>query len=93
MNTKLPKVYAGPISDKLNVNQEVATLDTDNNISLDTILNDTNKYLFNHKYKIILNNGKIYESSIISKKGLKIITIDNDLIDISDIKNIYEIKK
>jgi len=92
MNTKLPKVFTKPIDREINVNQKSSVVGS-TSIKLDDILNDTNKYLFKHQYLITLKNGKTINSSIISKKDAKIITIDNDLIDIDDIKSIVETKK
>ncbi len=94
MNSKLPKVYVGTVAPKTNVNQQSTSLNSQNNsLSLESVLDDSNKYLFNHRYLITLKNNKVIESSIISKIGIKVLTIDNDAIDINDIKTIIEIKK
>ncbi|MDD5836354.1 MAG: hypothetical protein PUD34_04020 [bacterium] len=94
MNSKLPKVYVGTVAPKANVNQQSTSLNSQNNsLSLESVLDDSNKYLFNHRYLITLKNNKVIESSIISKIGTKVLTIDNDAIDINDIKTIIEIKK
>ena len=71
--------------------QELTRVD-ERSISLDEVFNPK-KYAFNHKYSIILNDGREIKSSIISNYGSKILTIDNDLINIHEIKSIKEIKK
>ena len=89
---KLPKVYVNKISKELNNSQEMSRVDSNRTISLDEVFNPK-KYAFNHKYSIILNDGREIRSSIISNYGSKILTIDNDLINIHEIKSIKEIKK
>ena len=89
---KLPKVYVNKISKELNNSQEMSRVDSNRTISLDEVFNPK-KYAFNHKYSIILNDGREIKSSIISNYGSKILTIDNDLINIHEIKSIKEIKK
>jgi len=93
MNIKLPKVYVNHLDRQLPVNQVQTSLRKDSQVSLDTILDDHDKYLFNHRYLITLKNNKVIESSIISKKNNKVLTIDNDAIDVDEIKTIIEIKK
>jgi hypothetical protein len=88
---KLPKVFVNKIEKDFN-NSQSSTIVDDRSVSLDDIF-DNNKYSFNHKYAIELKNGKIYRTSIITNYGTKILTIDNDLININDIKSINEIKK
>ena len=48
MNNRLPKVYVNKIDKNLNINQE-STISSSkvNDLDLDTILDDKNKYLFN----------------------------------------------
>lgn len=94
MNERLPKVFVNKIDKNLNVNQET-TISSKKNSSLnwDKILNDKDKYLFNHQYLITLNNNETIEDSIISKQQNKILTLNGKKIDISDIKSVVEIKK
>lgn len=94
MNERLPKVFVNKIDKTLNVNQE-ATISSRKNSSLnwDKILDDKDKYLFNHQYLITLNNNEMIEDSIISKQQNKILTLNGKKIDISDIKSVVEIKK
>ncbi len=94
MNERLPKVFVNKIDKTLNVNQET-TISSRKNSSLnwDKILDDKDKYLFNHQYLITLNNNETIEDSIISKQQNKILTLNGKKIDISDIKSVVEIKK
>lgn len=88
---KLPKVFVNKI-DKLIRNSQEEGIINNNNISLEDVF-DNNKFTFNHKYLITLNNGKEYRTSLIANYGSRVLTIDNDLINIKDIRNIVEIKK
>ena len=94
MNERLPKVFVNKIDKTLNVNQE-ATISSRKNSSLNwnKILDDKDKYLFNHQYLITLNNNETIEDSIISKQQNKILTLNGKKIDISDIKSVVEVKK
>ena len=93
MNERLPRVFVNKIDKTLNVNQET-TISSRKNSSLnwDKILDDKDKYLFNHQYLITLNNNETIEDSIISKQRNKILTLNGKKIDISDIKSVVEIK-
>ncbi len=94
MNNKLPKVYVNKIDKILNINQESTISQSKiNSIDLDHILDDKDKYLFNHRYLITLKNNTTVEDSIISKQSNKILTLNNHKIDIDDIKSISEITK
>ena len=94
MNERLPKVFVNKIDKTLNVNQET-TISSRKNSSLNwnKILDDKDKYLFNHQYLITLNNNETIVDSIISKQQNKILTLNGKKIDISDIKSVVEIKK
>ena len=93
MNERWPRVFVNKIDKTLNVNQET-TISSRKNSSLnwDKILDDKDKYLFNHQYLITLNNNETIEDSIISKQQNKILTLNGKKIDISDIKSVVEIK-
>ena len=93
MNERLPRVFVNKIDKTLNVNQET-TISSRKNSSLnwDKILDDKDKYLFNHQYLITLNNNETIEDSIISKQQNKILTWNGKKIDISEIKSVVEIK-
>ena len=88
---KLPKVFVNPINDNINNSQYKSIVD-DNKVNLDNILSK-DKYSFNHVYLITLKNNKQIKSSIIKIMNNKILTIDNDLINIDNILSIIEIKK
>lgn len=94
MNNKLPKVYVNKINKNLNINQE-STISSSkpSNVDLDIILDDTNKYLFNHRYLITLKDNTTLEDSIISKKNDSVLTLEGRKIAINKIKNIIEISK
>lgn len=93
MNERLPRVFVNKIDKTLNVNQETTISSSKNNsLNWDKILDDKDKYLFNHQYLITLNNNETIEDSIISKQQNKILTLNGKKIDISDIKSVVEIK-
>ncbi len=93
MNERLPKVFVNKIDKTLNVNQETTISSRKNSIlNWNKILDDKDKYLFNHQYLITLNNNETIEDSIISKQQNKILTLNGKKIDISDIKSVVEIK-
>ena len=88
----IPKVFINPINEEINNYQERTIVNNDNQLDLNNILT-SDKYSFNHKYLITLNNNKEITSSIIQITSNKLLTIDGDWIRISDIKSIIEIKK
>ena len=88
----LPKVFANTIDKEINNSQERAIVSEEKNVNLDEILS-SDKYSFNHKYKIELNNSLVVEDSIIQILSDKVLTIDNGWIEINNIKSIVEIKK
>lgn len=93
MNNKLPKVFVNKIDKELKINQESTLSSSYASVNLDEILDDKDKYLFNHRYLITLKNNTTLEDSIISKQNNKILTLDNHKIAIDDIKSITEITK
>mgnify|MGYP004632128415 FL=1 len=93
MNNKLPKVFVNKIDKELKINQESTLSSSYVSVNLDEILDDKDKYLFNHRYLITLKNNTTLEDSIISKQNNKILTLDNHKIAIDDIKSITEITK
>ena len=96
---KKNKIYANKILEKIGNNQtsyviddeekeEVKIIDSDSSIKEKIIkLFNTNGYIFNTKVKIITND-KTYDTRIASWVGNSLITLDNDIINIDDIKNI-----
>lgn len=88
---KLPSVYVNKIDKDIKNSQEESILN-DKRVSLDEVF-DPSIYQFNHKYLITLKNGVKYNTSLIGNYGSKVLTIDNQFINISDIMSIQEIKK
>ena len=93
MNNKLPKVFVSKIDKVLKVNQDEAISNNMTNLDLETILNDKDKYLFMHKYLITFKDNTSLEDSIIGKKQNFLLTLNNNLVKIDDIKSIMELKK
>lgn len=92
---KKNKIYEGKIKKDIGNNQsfcEVEEKELTNNEEicleekLDKLFN-TNGYVFNIKVKIITDN-KTYNTRIANRIGNSIITLDNDVISIDEIKDI-----
>ena len=91
---KKNKIYVNKINDKIKNNQsscevnEEDIIDNSDSIEekLDKLFN-TNGYIFNIKVKIITID-KVYDTRIASRVGNSIVTLDNDVICINDIKDI-----
>ena len=90
---KLPKIYQNSINKKFNNNKIVSYVKDEiinNNSSVSDILDN----IFNgigHSYniRVIINTrSKEYDTSIIYRTNDSIVTIDNDVINISEIKSI-----
>lgn len=94
---RLPKVFANPIDKDINNNRSISK---SNDLSIEKneySLNDINKKIasifssYNYVYKadvlITTTNGE-FVKRIIGKKDNNLITLDNELIDISTIKDI-----
>ena len=92
MNKK--EIFVNEFNNKLNnqvsanveFKEEVVNEDECIYSKLDKLFN-TNGYIFNINVKIITDN-KTYDTKIANKIGNNIITLDNDVINISDIKDI-----
>ena len=82
----LPKVFASPINKEINNEQKYYRSDEKNSsvsiYDIDKVLN-SNKYLFRSKVKI---NGEI--KTVIKRVNNYLLTIDNEKININDIKKI-----
>lgn len=95
---KKGKVFVNKIEKNLKNNQDYCEvvenddrkvlLNINENIEdkIDRLFN-TNGYIFNVDVKIITDN-KIYNTKIASRVGNNLITLDNNIIEISDIKDI-----
>ena len=92
---KKKKIYVNKITSKIGNNQELCKVEEKNNVKIDNIsvqdklnrLLNTNGYIFNKKVKII-TNSKTYETNIASLIGNNIVTLDNNIININDVKDI-----
>ena len=95
---KKKKIYVNKVNKKIDNNQTYCDVNNeesifnyhDDELSVDEKLNklfNTNGYIFNIDVKIITDN-KTYHTKIAGKVGDNIITLDNDIIKISDIKDI-----
>ena len=101
---KLPKIYQSELNkvhnnrevfDSLKEENESKPSKTKNNINYDTLsvrekikeLINQNSYIFNTKVKIIINNTE-KECQIAGVVNNHIITMDNEIIKIEDIKDI-----
>ena len=94
MKEHLPKVFVNPITKKINNSQEIfmgSGSREDKSVSevLDTLFNN-NTFTFRRKFEIKTKNN-IYTTSIISRQGNKLLTLDNEYIDILDIISMKEI--
>ena len=66
----------------------------ENDVDVLTFLNklsNSGSYVFNKRVVIVTNN-RTYDTRIAGKMGNRLITLDNDSININDIKKIYEKK-
>ena len=91
---KKNKVFVNKIENKIGNNQSSCEVGEENIINDNDIVEDklnrlfnTNGYIFNIKVKIITND-KTYDTKIASRVGNSIITLDNDVINIDDVKDI-----
>ena len=89
---KKKKIYVNKITSKIDNNQDYCEVEEKsdlNNTVLDKLnkIFNTNGYVFNIDVKIITAN-KTYYTKIASRVGNNIITLDNDVINIADIKDI-----
>ena len=91
---KKNKVYVNKINKRINNNQDSCEVIKDDLIIEDISVNDklnnlfnTNGYIFNKEVNIITDN-KTYNTRIAGKVNNHIITLDNNVIDIRDIKDI-----
>ena len=95
---KKEKIFINKIEKKLHNNQKISEIKNENidivkdNEIIDVTdkinkLFNTNGYLFNIKVRIITNH-KEYHTKIAGKINNHLITMDNDIINIDDIKDI-----
>ena len=99
MEKKLPKVFVNKIEKKLNNNEKIYISNRNTkqeqkiikpsktiNKKINEIMN-SKKYTYKVPVKIKLDNGEV-NTNIIGKNNNNIITIDNELIKIDDIRDI-----
>ena len=92
---KKEKIFVNKIAKKINNNQNYCDVklsgeDYNYNIDIDNKIDElfnSNGYVFNKDVKIIANN-RTYQTRIAGKVNNHLITMDNDIIDISSIKDI-----
>ncbi len=93
---KKKKVYVNQIEKKIGNNQSSSIVQDNKEKIIDSKLDieeklrklfNTNGYIFNIDVKIITND-KTYQTKIASRVGNNLITLDNDIIKISEIKDI-----
>ena len=94
MKEYLPKVFVSPITKKIDNDQEIFMGNSsrdDKSVSevLDTLFTP-DSYTFRRKFEIKTKN-EVLTTSIISRQGNKLLTLDNRYIDILDIISIKEI--
>ncbi len=105
MNNKLPKIFANKIEKKITNNKEVYTSSasqiepknkySSNRKTITQKINEiikSNDYIYKIPVKIELERGEII-TNIIGKNSKNIITMDNRLIKIEEIKDIEIYKK
>lgn len=92
---KLPKIYQNSIKQKLKNNKEMCIVEEVDDLNLykenvEEVLSHVFAGLGNtyNTRVIIKTNEKIYDTSLISKNKYELITIDNEIIKIRDIKKI-----
>ncbi len=91
---KKNKVFVNKITDKIGNNQTSCEVENKKIESSEDVIEDkieklfnTNGYIFNINVKIVTSE-KIYNTKIANRIGNILITLDNDVIRIEDIKDI-----
>lgn len=87
---KLPKIYHTNIDKKLNNNKEMCVVEEVRNNSISDTLNKVYAGLGNkYNTNVIIETGdKKYDTSLIYKSNKELITKENEMIDVRDIRNI-----
>lgn len=97
---ELPKLYTNTFDKKIDNSQEYTTVTEKNieetkptkyeiNKKIDNIFK-SNNYIYKIKTKLFLKNGERTET-LIGKTNNNLITIDNELININDIRDIKKV--
>ena len=93
MKEYLPKVFVSPITKKIDNDQEIFMGNSRDDKSVSEVLDTLftpDTYTFRRKFEIKTKN-EVLTTSIISRLGNKLLTLDNRYIDILDIISIKEI--
>ena len=97
---KLPEIYKNNFTKKIKNNREVCylrnedTISTASNISIEEEINNIFSgigYSYNIPVEIVTNK-KVYNTSLVAKTRENVVTIDNEIIAIGDIKSIKRLK-
>jgi hypothetical protein len=97
---KLPEIYKNNFTKKIKNNREVCYLrneDTISNLSNISIEEEINNIFsgIGYSYNIpveIVTNKKVYNTSLVAKTRENVVTLDNEIIAIGDIKSIKRLK-
>ena len=93
MKDYLPKVFVSPITKKIDNDQEIFMGNSKDDRSVSEVLDSlftSDSYTFRRKFVIKTKNEEL-TTSIISRQGNKLLTLDNRYIDILDIISIKEL--
>lgn len=97
---KLPEIYKNNFTKKIKNNREVCYLrnedviSTASNISIEKEINNIFSgigYSYNIPVEIVTNK-KVYNTSLVAKTRENVVTLDNEIIAIGDIKSIKRLK-
>ena len=97
---KLPEIYKNNFTKKIKNNREVCYLrnedviSTESNISIEEEINNIFSgigYSYNIPVEIVTNK-KVYNTSLVAKTRENVVTLDNEIIAIGDIKSIKRLK-
>ena len=97
---KLPEIYKNNFTKKIKNNREVCYLrndDTISNLSNINIEKEINNIFsgIGYSYNIpveIVTNKNVYNTSLVAKTRENVVTLDNEIIAIGDIKSIKRLK-
>lgn len=83
------KAYYSFLEDRLNLEAESPKNQSEDVVDFINRLSKSGSYLFN-KDVVIVTKDKKYETRIAGKMGNRIVTLDNNSINLNDIEKIYE---
>ena len=93
MDNKLPNIFKGTAPDNLNqttnvINKNSEVLESKNINTQIKELFSSEKFVYKADVLITLNNKEVIEKTIIGKTNNSLITMDDELIDISKVEKI-----